>query len=275
MTVYKSVDDLKFVKSVELVPKKESGSDDLAKAREVLHDYANMLTAPENPRGLPGIDPVIALHQVSNGNDIIGMPHITPRDKNRLFIYSQALTSLKFGINHFFVIGGDPIHSSVDSKDVRELDVLQTIAALSRTRNYLKEEDPRNDIVNVGSALNPYRENEHSIVKKKIESGSKFFITQAIYQSDLLEQEWIKHRNFKVIAGFIPLRKKSQIEFAENLHINIPQEVKNRLLGADDIVSESVKLILEIVDELKGYIDGIHIMPLGHNKIAKEILESV
>ena len=52
------------------------------------------------------------------------MPHITPRDKNALFIRSQAITAIKFGINHFFVIGGDPISPEAESREVREIDVI-------------------------------------------------------------------------------------------------------------------------------------------------------
>lgn len=275
MEIYRSINQLKFVKSVELVPKKYSGIEDLLSIKESLDGVANLLTAPENPRGLPGIDPIAALYVASRETGITVMPHITPRDKNVLFIYSQVLTAMKLGINHFFVIGGDPIHESMKSRAVMEVDVMELIRSLSDPEGYLKDGENRKDLINIGAALNPYREVEPQIVARKLESGAKFFVSQAIYDPHWLMKDWIKKRNFRLIAGFIPIRKKSQVEFAESLHIHISDEVKSRLLNADDIVSESRKIILEAVDELKGYIDGIHIMPMGHNRIAREILESV
>ena len=275
MVVYKSIGNIKFVKSVELVPKKYSGVEDLVEARDSLEGVANLLTAPENPRGLPGIDPVSALYIASRGTSLTVMPHITPRDKNSLYMYSQVLTALKLGINHFFVIGGDPIHESMTSKAVMELDVMGLIKTLSDPSGYMKDGESRREIINIGAALNPYRDVEQQIVAKKLESGARFFVSQAIYDSHWLTTDWIKKRNFRLIAGFIPIRKKSQVEFAEGLHIHISDGVKERLLNADDIVSESRKIILEAVDDLKGYIDGIHIMPMGHNKLAREILESI
>lgn len=275
MVVYKSLNQINFIKSVELVPKKYSGIEDLLDVREELEGVANLLTAPENPRGLPGIDPISALFIASQGTSFTVMPHITPRDKNALFVYSQILTALKLGINHFFVIGGDPIHASMRSKAVMELDVMALISAMSNPEAYFKGGENKKDILNVGAALNPYRDAEPEIVTKKMESGARFFVSQAIYDPHWLAKDWIKKRKFKLVAGFIPIRKKSQVEFAESLHIHISDFVKERLLNADDIVSESRKIILEAVDALKGYIDGVHIMPMGHNKTAREILESI
>ncbi len=263
------------MRSVEFVPNRSLGHDDLNKAAEILDGTVNMITSPENPLGMPGIDPVMALYILTRRLNAVPVPHITPRDKNSLFITSQVLTAMKFGISSFLVIGGDRISQNFSSKEVREIDVLGTISAIKGGKQYFRKDHiPDHDSL-VGAALNPFRSNEEEIVGAKISSGADFFISQAIYDSHHLSKDWIKNRNFKLIAGFIPLRKRSQVEFAEKLHISISDSARERLLSSEDLPSESFRLITEIIDDLKGYVDGIHIMPMGNYKTAKEILETV
>jgi len=271
----KSLSELKLIRSVELVPSRTNRTDDLHDAGNMLSHLANMFTAPENPRGLPGIDPVISLYEATRDNEVIPMPHITPRDKNALFIRSQALTAMKFGINHFFVIGGDPISPDANSREVREIDVMGTIAEISRSAKLVKTLDITKPEVVVGSAINPYRANEKEIAAKKMENGSSLFISQIIFEPSLLEKDWIKKRNFKLMAGFMAIRKKSQVDFAEKLHINMPVEIRVKFENSDDIQSTSRRVILDAFDSLRGYVDGIHIMPMGHNNLAGEILECI
>lgn len=275
MNQFKRIEDIKFVKSVELVPKKGSGVEDILKAVDTLGSTANFLTAPENPMGKPGIDPIMSLYLASQNSDLTVMPHITPRDKNSLFVYSQVLTALKFGINHFFIIGGDPIDQSIGSKEVRELDVMNMISSISGKDGYVKKQNGYGDHIRLGAALNPYREQEPQIAGKKVESGSNFFISQILYESSWLKKDWIRKRNFKVVAGFFPLRKKSQLEFVKKMHVPVSKEVEDKFENTDDVRGTSRKLILDTIDDLKGYIDGVHIMPIGHNESAREILESV
>ncbi|WP_393970926.1 methylenetetrahydrofolate reductase [Oxyplasma meridianum] len=271
----KDIGNLKIIRSVELVPSRTSSLSDIIDAGNLLADLSDMFTAPENPRGLPGIDPVIALYEATRNNNIIPMPHITPRDKNALFIRSQAITAMKFGINHFFVIGGDPISPDANSKEVREIDVMETITEINQSRKLIKSRDGDQSEIVIGSAINPYRSNEEEIALKKMEHGSRLFISQIIFDPQLLEKEWIKKRNFKIMAGFMAIRKKSQVDFAEKLHINMSAEVREKFQYSDDIESTSRRVILETFDSLKGYVDGIHIMPLGHNNLAKDILECI
>ncbi len=275
MSDKKNIEDLHFIKSVELVPSKEGGVDDIVKAAEMLDSAANVLTSPENPLGKPGIDPLLSLYLVSQNSGLTVMPHITPRDKNLLYVYSQVLSALKFGINHFFIIGGDPIDEKIGSKEVRETDVMGLISAIGGDAGYIKKQNGNSGLIKVGAALNPYREQEPIIAGKKMENGANFFVSQILYESKWMQQDWLKKRKFKVVAGFFPLSKKSQLKFVKKMHVPVSEEVEAKYENSDDVSSTSRRLILDTIDDLKGYIDGVHIMPIGRNEAAKEILESV
>lgn len=267
-----SINELKFVKSVEVVPAKNLDVEDFQHAASLLSDLADVVTAPENPMGMPGIDPIISTYLIAKEYNLIAMPHITPRDKNRLFIHSQVITALKIGIRNFFVIGGDPINKKLDSREVREIDVLQTINSIRQSEAFLKEPFPK---VGIGSAFNPYREVEQEILGKKLENGSDFFISQIIFEADHLKKDWIKNRTFRLSAGFMPLTRKGQIEGMRKMGVRFSEETISKLDQSDDITATSIRMILEAYDEAKEYIDGIHVMPLGNNKLAKQILESI
>lgn len=267
-----SITSLKFVKSVETVPSKNLDSDEFRNTAALLSSVADVVTAPENPMGLPGVDPIITTYLIAREYDLIAMPHLTPRDKNRLFIHSQVLTALKVGIRNFFIIGGDPINKKSNSKEVREIDVLETISSVRDTGAFMSEALPG---IGIGSAFNPYRDNEGEIAAKKIESGSNFFISQILFEPEHLQKDWIKNRNFRLSGGFMPLFKKSQLDFMKRMGVRLSEETIRKLDNSDDIVQTSVRMILDTFDASREYLDGIHVMPMGKYDIAKQILESI
>lgn len=269
----KNIMNIHFVKSVEILPSRKEGVDELIKARDILIDEVDAMSSPNNPRGYPGIDPVIALWLTTRDSRIIAIPHLTPRDNNRLALYSKVVTAAKFDINHFFVIGGDTIDAKVNSKPVMELDVLSTIEEIGNqniTKNYLKEYDGN---IFVGTILNPHRVQEEEIVSSKYKKGARFFITHSIFDTEVMKEDWIVKRNFKLLAGFIPILKKSQLDVTESLDMRIPKNLRDRILNSTDLEEFFLKYITDAVDDLKGYIDGVHIMPLGRNQFAKKLME--
>ena len=258
----------KILKSVEIVPKRNENIDDLLEAREIFSDIADMVTAPENQMGRPGIDPLMALYIMTHGTNMIAMPHVTPRDKNTLYISSQVLTSGKLRINHFFVIGGDPISGNF-GREVREMDTNETIRHI---RKFSREQERDKEAI-IGAALNPYRNSEEEIVRSKIESGATLFISQMCYNSEPLKKKWIRQRKFKLFLGFMPILKKSNIESLSKMGVLLPEGLKSIIANSENLRDTSLKLIDNLVSDMKGYIDGVHIMPIGNNEIAKEIME--
>ncbi|EQD34020.1 5, 10-methylenetetrahydrofolate reductase related protein, partial [mine drainage metagenome] len=81
----------------------------MEKISEKVSGLVDVVTVPENPLGKPGIDPILSLYALSEKMDFIAVPHLTPRDKNSLYLRSQGISAMKFGIRNFFVVYGDPI----------------------------------------------------------------------------------------------------------------------------------------------------------------------
>ena len=257
-----------FTKSVEILPGKGVSIPDLIGRRDIILDYAQMVSAPENPMGRPGIDPILALSIISTGTSLTPMPHVTPRDKNSLYIRSQIRSGLMVGISHYFVIGGDPISKDQNSKEVREVDTMGTV---SLVKSVSEKYGYKSTVI--GGALNPFRSNEQEIAEKKEEAGVSLFISQMCYDPDLLKKKWISKRKFGFLYGFMPITKKSQIDSLGRMGVSISDETRKRMESSDNLVSLSIKMAAEIMDSLKGYVDGIHIMPMGNERLARDIME--
>ena len=110
----------KFVRSIEFVPGKHLGNGDMEKVADKVSGLVDVVTVPENPLGNPGIDPILSLYALSEKMDFIGIPHLTPRDKNSLHLKSQGMSALKLGIRNFFVVSGAPIAQGQNAREVRE-----------------------------------------------------------------------------------------------------------------------------------------------------------
>ena len=264
----------KFVRSIEFVPGKHLGNGDMERVADKVSGLVDVVTVPENPLGNPGIDPILSLYALSEKMDFMGIPHLTPRDKNSLHLKSQGMSALKLGIRNFFVVYGDPIAQGRNSREVRELDVIGTIRTLKESRLEFNGSSGSIEI-NVGAAANPQRENEIQNIKKKHDAGADFFITQAIFDGESMKVQWVKERQLKIVAGFIPLKKKPQIDIMKRMGIKFSDTVEKRLENSDNIENESSRIILEIFDDIRDTVSGIHIMPMGRTDLAKTILESV
>lgn len=264
----------KFVRSIEFVPGKHLGNGDMERVADKVSGLVDVVTVPENPLGNPGIDPILSLYALSEKMDFMGIPHLTPRDKNSLHLKSQGMSALKLGIRNFFVVYGDPIAQGRNSREVRELDVIGTIRTLKESRLEFNGSSGSIEI-NVGAAANPQRENEIQNIKKKQDAGADFFITQAIFDGESMKVQWVKERQLKIVAGFIPLKKKPQIDIMKRMGIKFSDTVEKRLENSDNIENESSRIILEIFDDIRDTVSGIHIMPMGRTDLAKTILESV
>jgi len=55
----------------------------------------------------------------------------------------------------------------------------------------------------------------------------------------------------------------------------IPQEIERRICGAADPAKEGLKLAAEFVNEIRGRVDGVHLMPIGQIDKLPALLEMI
>jgi 5,10-methylenetetrahydrofolate reductase len=220
------------------------------------------ITVPDNPFGKagPGSVPMAYLLKERYGKKTVAT--INTRDRNKVGIISEILAAIELELYGIFVVSGDKIKKG---REVREIDVFQLISLIKKYRY-----DYGSDI-QIGATINPSRENELRIVRKKMENGADFFITQSIYNEDIiLKNKWIRHLSVPVYAGFMPLLSKKIITFYSK-SFSIDEGMVKKLMDSYNLIEDNASLFIKIVKNTCDHVEGYHIMPLGNEKFLEKI----
>lgn len=208
----------------------------------------------------------------------------TCRDRNRLALQSDLLAAATLGLQNVLIVTGDDPRGGdhPQAKGVFDLDSTQLIeiaAAMNEGRDMLGREMAGATDFYIGAAAFPEAEPfdiQSMRAVSKIESGARFFQTQAIMDVERFAaavEVWRPH-GVKIIAGILLLKSARVIEFINTrlAGLMVPDELAERIGGADDPFEESVIVATEQVRAVRDLADGVHIMPLGADAAVKRIL---
>lgn len=220
-----SVKDKKLV-AVELAPPLDANDDKVIQAARMLQEMnVDVLTFPDSPSGRTRVDSVLMAEKVQRETGIRVMPHICCRDKNAIAIRSQLLGSHVNDIHNFLVVTGDPIPSMVrqSTKAVFNFD---SVGLMQMIRD-MNEEMFATTPMCYGGAINHSRRNldiEISRVKKKMEAGASFFLTQPIFSMEDVEHlRRVKDETgARILCGIMPLVSRNNAQFMRNEIAGVP-----------------------------------------------------
>lgn len=253
----------KVMKSLEVIPPKINKVNEQLEELRKISDLLDFVTVTDNARGKATINSMVYAHILKKELDISVLPHITPRDRNILALKSDIYAGLVLDLDGFFVIGGDKIE---EFKEVREVDTLNLISMIHDiTTEYSTVKKA------VGSSI--FHSYPHEYILEKLEHGSDFFITQGILEMNENITNLLAEFGKVTFAGFILPKSRSFLENYKSIGLDISEQNLKRFLNAEDLGKETIKLVLEIYEEIKNKIVGIHIMPINNFKEAKSLLE--
>ncbi len=212
---------------------------------------------------------------------------LTCRDRNRLALQSDLLSAAALGIENVLILTGD--HTTLgdhpEAKPVFDLDSVQLLQVVGKLMegsdmngNKLTGPAPK---FCLGAVVNPGADPlEPQIMKmeKKISAGAEFFQTQAIYDLKVFEDflNKTKHLKVKIIVGIVLLKSAGMARYInENMAgVFVPDNLIKKMEGAKDKVATSVEIASRLIKELKPMCDGIHIMPIGWDKVVPRVLDA-
>ena len=213
---------------------------------------------------------------------------MTGRDRNRIAIQGEMLSAALFEIDNMLALTGD--HTVVGdhpgAKPVYDLDcvgILQAATTLISGKDMVGNDLQGKPEFYLGACVTPrYTPLEVQILKmeKKIKAGAKFFQTQAVFDLDTMREfrEKTKHLDCKVLAGIIPLKSVGMARFmnANVPGIYVPEDVIQRVKGAENKVEEGIKISGEFIRQLReeGLCDGVHVMAIGAEENVPAILDA-
>jgi methylenetetrahydrofolate reductase (NADPH) len=138
----------------------------------------------------------------------------------------------------------------------------------------------------IGAAANPFADPfEYRVARlaKKVKAGADYIQTQAVYDIPRFA-EYMKrvcdkglHEKTHIMAGVIPIRSVGMARYMKDYvsGVIVPDEIISRMKQAEDVKEEGVKIILEIIEQIKEIpgVHGIHIMAVGWEDIVAEMVQ--
>ena len=239
----------------------------------------------DNQRAVMRMSPIAACGALSKeGFDTI--MHLTCRDRNRISLQSDLLGASCLGIKNVLVMSGDyPTKGDhPGAKPVYDLDSVQLLDVISRLNNgfdlsgSMLEGKPdffAGAVSNIELAEAAFMKFE-----KKIKAGARFIITQAVFDAGKFSEFMDKIRGAggektRVIAGIIPLRSERTAQFLNSSipGVKVPDDLVRKLKSAGDPGALGLEMAADLIKELRGVCDGVHIMPVGTHENTRKILE--
>lgn len=289
-TLKSALESEKFVVTCELSPPKGTDLSAMLDKAEMLKHAVDAFNLTDSAAARMAMDPAAAGHALLQRN-IEPIVQITSRDKNRLALQSGLLGAHTLGITNLVIMGGDPPHigDHPEAKGVNDLfssQIIDAAYALNHGNDHAGNAINGNTDFYLGSVCNPGANDMQAEVentRRKIEAGAQFFQTQAIYQLDQFHafMEQLKQPDIIILCGIIPIKSVKMANYMNEKvpGIQIPDALIERIATAeksgkpDDVVTESLAIAAETIDQLRQLCRGIHVMAIGWEKHVKTLLD--
>ncbi|MDD5196152.1 MAG: methylenetetrahydrofolate reductase [Candidatus Omnitrophica bacterium] len=212
---------------------------------------------------------------------------LTCRDRNRLALQSDILSAGALGIENLLLLTGDhpALGDHPEAKPVFDLDSVQLLQVVQKLRegsdmqgNKLIGEPPK---FCMGAVVNPGADPlEPQIMKmeKKIVAGAEFFQTQAVYDLKVFENflDKTKHLKTKILAGIVLLKSAGMARYMNKnvAGVSVPEDLIKEMEETKDKTAQSVEISSRLIKKLRPACDGVHIMPIGWDKVVPAVLDA-
>ena len=283
----------KFAVTAEAGPPKGTSAESVQKKSDMLRHCCDAVNVTDNQTAIVRMSSLagcIILQQ----QGIEPVMQMVVRDRNRLALQSDVLGAVAHGIGNFLCLSGD--HQKFGNHptargvfDIDSTQLIQTLKIMRDKKKFLSGDDISGDVpIFIGGAANPFADPfEYRVnrLAKKIKAGAEFIQTQAVYDIPRFT-EWMRlvadnglDKQVHILAGVIPIKSAGMARYMKNNvpGVIVPDEVVNRLAGAENAKEEGVRIIIEIIEQLKQIpgVHGVHIMAIGWEDIVQDIVERV
>ncbi len=201
--------------------------------------------------------------------------HYTTRDRNLIAIHSDLVGSHVLGVRNILCLRGDPPalggHTDVVGVwDIGSVQLIRLLKMLNDGVDWTGKSIGRAASFHIGASANPNPEpfdGELKLMRRKVEAGAHFFMTQVVYDPGRLERFLERAAKFKlpVIVGILPILSQRQAEF---LHykapgITLPDEALERLRRASDdrVAAEGLAMAHDMLAVARAKAAGVYLVP--------------
>lgn len=270
--------------AVEIAPPFHADDEKIMGAAHFLSAYgADAVTFPDSPSGRTRADSIMMGIKAAQSTGMCVMPHICCRDKNAIAIRAQLLGGYLNGIRNLLVVTGDPIPTMMRG-DVRSVFNFDSVG-LMKIIQEMNEEEFASDPVCYGGALNHNRRNlevEIGRMRKKMEAGASFFLTQPSFtkeEAERLRQIRQAVPEARILCGVMPLISRKNAVFIRNemVGIQVTEDIIGRYredMNREEGEAVGVSIAREVIEMTKEFVDGYYFsIPFNRVYLLQKIFE--
>ena len=287
--------DGKFIIAVEMDPPRGLSTHKLMAGAALLAEAgADVIDVADSPMARMRMSAWAVCDIVQRKAQVESTLHFPTRGRNLLRVQGDLLAAHALGIRNVFVVMGDPTSigdypEAADNFDIVPSGLIKLIKQGFNTgvdHSGTSIGQPTNFFV--GSALNLCPQDfalETKNLRRKLKSGTDFFLTQPIFDPQLAES-FLRHYanefgqlNKPVLVGILPLFSTRHVNFLhhEVPGVSIPEAIRTRMAKAgDEGVREGIRITGELVEQIRGWGQGIYIMPqFNRYDVAAEMIDTI
>ena len=276
-----------FVITSEVGPPKGTNIEKMLKEAEALKGKVDGFNVTDLQSSVMKLGSLAVCHLLAK-KDLEPIFQITCRDRNRLALQSDLLSAYVLGIRNVLILTGDHpvLGDHPEAKPVFDLD---SVSLLKVASTLTEGEDMKNNKLDgkpeffLGAVVNPGADPlEPQLIKmeKKIEVGTKFFQTQAIYDLRKFEEFMKKVEKYKVpvLGGIVLLKSAGMAKYMNEkvAGISVPERYIKMMAEAKkkERAKVSIQIGAELIKGIRELCQGVHIMPLGWERYVPRLLEA-
>jgi methionine synthase I (cobalamin-dependent)/5,10-methylenetetrahydrofolate reductase len=212
--------------------------------------------------------------------------HYCARDRPLLGMQSELVGAHAMGLRNILLTTGSPAQQGAyaDATSVFDVDAIgltNMAVSLNHGVDTGGQSIGEPTRFHIGVAVNPFTPNleaEWRRLDHKVEAGAEFLVTPVILDVDAFGAVAGRLRETKlpILAGVVALDSLRQAEFmaSEVVGVRVAESILERLRRAADQAAEGLAITREIIERLRGRVQGIHITSLHGSPAAAERLLS-
>jgi methionine synthase I (cobalamin-dependent)/5,10-methylenetetrahydrofolate reductase len=264
-----------FYISIELDPPKGAGTKKILAAAELLYKAgADAINVGDSPMARVRMSSLATCQLINQKVGVDTIIHFTTRDRNLMGMQADLLGCQALGLKNILALTGDPpalgnyAHATA-VYDVDSVGLIRIISQLNQGQDIAGNTIGTPLNLSIGCALNPTAQNralELERIRRKIEAGAHFIMTQPIYQvsdlTDFLEQ--FGELPLPLLVGIMPLHSSKHAEYLHNEvpGISIPEDVRKMMAEAGEGGSQKgLELAEQLLGELRHLCQGTYLVP--------------
>jgi len=281
----------KFVVSVEVDPprgintqKVMSGAERLAQAGV---DAINIADSPMARIRMSAMSLAYQIHHHFPRVEII--LHFTCRDRNLMGLQSDLLGAHALGLKNILCLTGDPpsLGDYPNATAVYDTDAVGLMKIIHQMNAGTDQAGTSIGGVTrfaAGCGVNPTSDDleaEFERVKRKLDAGPQFIMTQPVYELDCWKRfvdRLAGLTDIPILIGILPLQSFRHAEFLHNEvpGITVPDWIRERMRDAGpDGQKVGVELAQDLLADCRSLASGVYLMPsFGRYENCLEVLEA-